>query len=133
MPGGALAELGRAGAPDPVRAFAASPPPCLPVFPKRDPGHGQRGAGEQAVTRLAERVGARRLLLDDRAAVLEARRRGFRVTGTLGLLAEAAAEDRLDLPAAYDALRATNFRAPPEVLETPLARDRARRNAPGGR
>lgn len=48
------------------------------------------------------------------------------------MLAGAAAEDLLDLADAFAAPRATNFRAPPELLDTLLALDQARPDAPGG-
>jgi uncharacterized circularly permuted ATP-grasp superfamily protein len=50
-----------------------------------------------------------------------------RRTGTLGVLVEAAGEGLLDLTAAFAALRGTNFRNSPAMLDTLLAEHRARR------
>ncbi len=83
--------------------------------------------GERTAIMLAHALGAGLLLIDDRAGVTAARERGFRVTGTLGVLVEAAGQDLLDLAAAFAALRATNFRHSPALLDALLAEDRARR------
>ena len=47
--------------------------------------------------------------------------------GTLGILAEAARRNLLDLPQALAALQATNFHAAPDLLELLLANDVKRR------
>jgi predicted nucleic acid-binding protein len=64
------------------------------------------------------------------AGVAAARQQGFRVTGTLGVLADAAREGLLDLAAAFAALRATSFRHAPALLDALLAEERARRDGP---
>jgi predicted nucleic acid-binding protein len=51
------------------------------------------------------------------------------VIGTLGILAEAAHRNLLDLPQTLAALQATNFHAAPNLLELLLANDVKRRAA----
>jgi predicted nucleic acid-binding protein len=126
-------ELRHPGSPDVVRAWMASLPPWLALHP--DPAQpavelGWLDPGERAAIALAHALGAGLLLIDDRAGVAAARRQGFRVTGTLGVLADAAREGLLDLAAAFAALRATNFYFPPALFDVLLAEDRARRRDP---
>lgn len=83
-------------------------------------------AGERAAIALAHELGAGLLLLDDRAGAFAARGRGFRVTGTVGVLIDAARQELLSLDAAFTALRATNFRFPPALFDTLLKEHRRR-------
>jgi len=55
------------------------------------------------------------VLLDESAARLLADQRGVKVSGTLGVLCEAAQAGLLKLPAVLDLLRKTSFRASPEL------------------
>lgn len=130
VPATVAGELRHPNSPAAVRAWTAAPPPWFTVHP--DPAELASGLrrldpGEQAAIALAQVLGARLLLMDDRAGVAAARERGFRVTGTLGVLADAAAQGLLDLAAAFEALRATNFHHPPDLLDALLAADHARR------
>jgi predicted nucleic acid-binding protein len=52
------------------------------------------------------------------------------VIGTLGILAEAARRNLLDLPQALAALQATNFHAAPDLIELLLANDARRKSLP---
>jgi predicted nucleic acid-binding protein len=63
--------------------------------------------GEQAAILLAESIGAELILLDEKSAPRIAAQRGMRITGTLGVLGEAAARGIVGLPAAIDLLRRT--------------------------
>jgi predicted nucleic acid-binding protein len=58
-----------------------------------------------------------------------ARDHGLETVGTIGLLDLAAQRGLIDLQPAFAALRATNFRHPPALLDALLAADRARREA----
>ena len=58
------------------------------------------------------------MLLDEPAARALAVQRGLKVSGTLGVLCDAAQAELLKLPAALDLLRKTNFRASPELWRT---------------
>ena len=126
-------ELRQPASPEVVRTWMAHPPPWLATHP--DPSEPSADLkrldpGERAAIALAHALGAGLLLIDDRAGVVAARQRGFRVTGTLGVLADAAREGLLDLAAAFAALRATNFHHAPALLDALLAADRARQGGP---
>jgi predicted nucleic acid-binding protein len=62
------------------------------------------------------------VLLDEKVARLVAAKRGLRVTGVLGVLAEAATLGLADLPAAVDRLTQTSFRSSPALLKSVLDR-----------
>jgi predicted nucleic acid-binding protein len=51
-----------------------------------------------------------------------AAQRGMRIKGTLGVLGEAALRGLVDLPAAIDRLRRTNFRCSPALMKAALDR-----------
>src|SRR5512139_3656223 len=119
-----LIELRHPDAPDPVHRWAATPPGWLKVHPdppEPDQSSASLHAGERTVIRLAEEVRADALLLDDAAARALARQRHLRVSGLLGVLREGEEAGLVDLPAAIDQLRQTNFRASPELLRALLS------------
>ena len=60
--------------------------------------------------------------MDERKGVRISLRKGFAVTGTLGILDLAARRGLIDLAESFDRLKATNFRYRPEMLEDMLAR-----------
>ena len=117
IPEAVARELGHSGAPAVVRALADAPPVWLV---RREPAALDAtiglGAGEVAAISLAVELGAARVLMDDRAAARAAATRGLTVAGTLTVLAEAHARKLVDLAAAIQRLRATNFRVSPEVV-----------------
>jgi len=123
-------ELRHPRSPDAVHEWAADFPPWLVVHPDppdSTPELRRLDPGERAVIVLAHALGGGLLLIDDRAGVAAARKRGFRVTGTLGVLVEAADRSLLDLATAFAALRTTNFHHSPALLDALLTEDRARR------
>lgn len=63
------------------------------------------------------------LLIDEMAGRLEASRRGIPNAGTPGVLRRAAIEGLINLPAALERLRATNFRVSKTLLAELLAED----------
>lgn len=67
-------------------------------------GLGRLQLGERAAILLAESVNADLALLHEKAARLVAAKRGLRVTGVAGVLAEAADLGLADLPATVDRL-----------------------------
>lgn len=73
--------------------------------------------GEEDAIALAVELGADLILMDDREGVLIARSKGFRVTGTLGILALAAEGGLLNLAEAFDRIRRTNFHYQQELLD----------------
>lgn len=117
LPRAVYEEMRREGTPEKVRAWAASLPEWaeLRAAASTDPAL-KLGAGEREAIALAEELAADLLLIDDRKARREARRRGLSVTGTLAVLAAAAERGLVDLPEAIAALRQTTFRAPSELL-----------------
>jgi Domain of unknown function (DUF3368) len=82
--------------------------------------------GERDAILLAESVKADRLIIDDLDGRREAANRRLPVIGTLGILAEAARRDLLDLSQALAALQATNFHAAPALIKLLLANDAER-------
>ena len=62
------------------------------------------------------------LLIDDAAGREEARRRGIRVTGTLGVPRAAAERGLVDVPAVVTRLKATNFYVDDALIEAVFQR-----------
>jgi predicted nucleic acid-binding protein len=83
--------------------------------------------GEQDAILLAESLKAERPIIDDLEGRREAAKRGLPVIGTLGILAEAARRNLLDLPQALATLQATNFHIAPGLIELLPANDEKRR------
>ena len=77
-------------------------------------------AGERAAVQLAISLQADLLLIDDRKAVKVAREKGFRVTGTLGILELAVQARLVDFAEAVERLRRTTFRTPEALLDVML-------------
>jgi predicted nucleic acid-binding protein len=120
-----LAELLHDDAPEAVRDWAGNLPSWISVEENiigTTVGMEKLQAGEQSAILLAEPVKADMILLDEKAARRVAADRGLRVTGTLGVLGEAAARRLVDLPTAIDRLRRTNFRYSPVVMKAALDR-----------
>ena len=120
-----IAELLHDDAPDAVRGWATNLPSWLSV--QQAPvgevaGMEKLQAGEAAAILLALAVNADIILLDEKAARRAAADRGLRVTGTLGVLGEAASRGLVHLAAAIDRLRKTNFRCSPALLKATLDR-----------
>jgi len=67
-------------------------------------------------------------LIDERAGTEIARAEGFAVTGTLGVLDEAARRQLISLPETIERLMRTSFRYPKAVVERLLAEDALRRS-----
>ena len=103
VPQAVLDELRDNDAPAEVRAWFSAPPAWLQVSTlifRRDPLMDRLDRGEQDANLLAESFKAERLIIDDLEGRREAVHRGLTVIGTLGLLAEAARRNVLDLPQA---------------------------------
>jgi predicted nucleic acid-binding protein len=129
VPMAVIQEMTHPRSPGPVRTWAASPPGWLEVMSPAEvfevPG---LGMGERQGISLAQEIEAEALLMDDRDAVREARRRGFPVLGTLAIL-DAAADRGLvtDLRQTLARLvESTNFRmnkTTEMIIEGMLRRD----------
>jgi predicted nucleic acid-binding protein len=119
-------ELSHPQAPEVVREWISAAPAWLEVrsSPTRSAEMelGSLDEGERAALMLAMSLDADLLLLDDRAGARVARRRGFRVTGTLGVLMLAAEHGLLDLADAFERLKRTNFRYRREIMDKLLER-----------
>jgi predicted nucleic acid-binding protein len=119
VPSAVLDELQSDRAPAAVRRWASRCPAWL--IP-RDPSHlldlPELDAGERAAISLAREIGADRLLIDEAAGrSVAVGRFGLRVSGTIGVIRDAAIADLLDLETAIAALRATNFRFSEKLLQ----------------
>ena len=125
VPSAVITELLHEDAPEAVRDWAANLPSWVSV--RENPVRNTAGleklqVGEQAAILMAESISAELILLDERSARRVAAQRGLRITGTLGVLGEAAARGMVDLPAAIDRLRRTNFRCSPALMKATLDR-----------
>ena len=78
-------------------------------------------AGEEDAIALAIELRADLILMDDRDGILVARSKGFRASGTLGILAMAAAHGLLSLAEAFDRIKRTSFYYQQEVMDQFLA------------
>lgn len=123
IPNAVMTELQDVGSPAAVRNWAAGPPAWSEVSASVV-GSALKmtnlGAGESDAILLAQKIGADVLILDDRAAAMEAQNRGLLVTGTLGVLAKAAKLGFVDLTKAIHRLLATNFRVRRSLVDTLL-------------
>ncbi len=112
-------ELSHPSAPLSVRAWANSRPGWVEVFPEApsdDPALQALDAGERSALALGTSLGADLILIDDRKGAAAAMRKGFEITGTLGLLTRAAQRGLLDLADALAQLKRTNFRYRQELF-----------------
>ena len=128
LPDTVRAELADADAPPEVRAWIASLPDWIEI--REAPVAGETlteiDEGEQAVILLALSLHADLLLMDDRKGVRAARGKGFRVTGTLGILEMAAQREMLDLAEAFARLRSTTFHCSDRVMSKLIAKEKKR-------
>jgi predicted nucleic acid-binding protein len=125
VPPAVLEELREWGASDAVRKWAASPPPWMGVRqPATIDTSLMLGKGESAAISLALELRRTdqtvRLLIDERAGRIAARRLGIPLLGTLAVLGEAGRLGLVDLPDVLDRLRKTNFHAKPELYDEVL-------------
>ena len=129
IPQAVLDELQDSDAPVEVRAWVSTLPAWLRISSivyQSHPLLDFLDRGERDAILLAESVNADRLIIDDLDGRREAANRRLPVIGTLGILAEAARRDLLDLSQALAALQATNFHAAPALIKLLLANDAER-------
>jgi predicted nucleic acid-binding protein len=125
IPQAVRVELTSTDAPTAIQSWMAQLPRWLethPVSPSGEAGLINLHAGEREAIILAETLKADIIVLDEKVARRIAANRGLRVTGTLGLLDEAAARSLIDLTTTVERLRLTNFRASPRLLQALLER-----------
>lgn len=117
------AELLHPEAPASVRDWASRWPNWIQVHhvaASDDAALARLHPGEREVLLLAASLSAEVVLLDEKAARAVAAKQSQRVAGLLGVLAEGSHRGLVDLPAAIDRLRQTNFRASPKLLREVL-------------
>src|ERR1700733_7404230 len=112
-------ELLATDAPIVVRSWASNIPSWVEVCAtdpvlRDDPRWRTLDLGERAALALAAVRQPSVLLIDERAGTEIARAQGFAVTGTLGVLDEAARRRLISLPEAIERLKRTSFRYPKE-------------------
>jgi predicted nucleic acid-binding protein len=125
-----MEELNRPRTPEVVRQWTQAPPEWLHVSTplttlatsiRLDPGELQAIA-------LAEELGAKAILIDERKGRRVAEQRGLDAVGTLTVLEFAAERNLLELRLALDSLRQTTFYITDAYINAALARDAARKN-----
>lgn len=127
VPSAVFEELKRAQAVPAVLRWLESKPSWLVVrasVSEIDQALAELDPGEREAIQLARLEHANLLLMDERLGVRIAREQGLAVTGTLGVLVQAARQDLIDIEPALTDLQATDFRCTQRVLEE--ARQRAR-------
>ena len=122
LPGTVKREPAHPKAPLAVRSWIADPPAWVDIrwttgVHIHDASLERLDAGEEDAISLAIEIHADLLLMDDEEGVIAARAKGLEVTGTLGVLSRAAQRRLLDLAAAFDRIKRTNFRYRPEVMD----------------
>jgi predicted nucleic acid-binding protein len=125
-------ELLAADAPSVVRTWAGNFPPWVEVRTaetslRDDPRWRSLDLGERAAIALATANPPCVLLIDERAGAAMARSLGLSVTGTLGLLDEAARRKLISLPDSIERLKKTSFRYPKLIVNRLLEEDSRRR------
>ena len=113
VPDAVYRELCHPKAPAVLREWVAEPPRWLNVMPIDvidDSALQPLGDGERAAITLALSMHADLILIDERKGTSVALKKGFEVTGTLGILRLAARSRLIDLPVTLAELKRTNFR-----------------------
>jgi len=120
-------ELRHASAPQPVRNWMQQLPEWVSVSsaPELDDSSLETlDPGERAGIELGLSLKADLILIDERKGAAVARRKGFEVTGTLGVLDLAAELGHVGLSDALDRLKQTNFRYRPDLFSALLQKHR---------
>jgi len=114
-------ECRHSGSPEALRTFIRNAPGWLsidPISAAATPGLERLDPGEAAAIRLALARNAKLLLIDERIGRRVATNARLPVSGTLGLIADAAQRGWLDFDmTVQDLIEKTNFRVSQEVIE----------------
>lgn len=120
IPQDVYSELSDASAPAPVQAWIATPPNWLTVQSVSQPSDAIADLldpGEREAVLLTQELKANLILLDDMKARRTATERGLVITGTLGILDQAATMKLVDLAAAVQSLQNTSFWASDSLFQ----------------
>lgn len=120
VPAAVVQELDHPRAVAAVRAWLTRVPPWLivrEVASAPDPVLAMLDPGERQAIQLAKEEHADLLLMDEKLGVRIAREQGLAVTGTLGVLLQAARRGLVDMDTALTNLQATDFRCSRDVIE----------------
>jgi predicted nucleic acid-binding protein len=118
VPVAVASEMGHPGAPPLLRRWIEDNQNGIHVQSVRVPDDPRLAAldlGEREAIALAQQMAGSLPIIDDREGREEARRRGLRITGLLGVIRDAALRGYIDFDAAIHKLRNTDFRLSPEV------------------
>ena len=129
IPASVLSELRQAKTPASVRSWAEHLPEWIEVRQAGDFFHEQLmelGIGEREAIQLATQLGIGLLLMDEREGTFLAKRQGFEVVGTLGVLLELAQLNLVPLEEGLERLGQTNFRRTAELFDRVRALARQR-------
>lgn len=130
IPAAVFTELQALTAPRKVQEWMAAVPPWCTVHAvvvPPDPSLDHLHAGEREAILLTQALQVGAVIIDERDGRNAATERKLRVTGTLGILDEAAEQGLLDFPQAVALLKATSFHAADKLYRQFLARDAERR------
>ena len=130
LPPEVVTELVSASAPLVVREWASDLPSWVLVRQSKpeardDPRWRRLDIGERAALAIADEFGGL-LLIDERAGCSIAKQNSIRVTGTLGVLDEAARRQLILLSEAAELLKKTSFRYPAAIVNRLLAEEKVR-------
>ena len=133
IPQAVLNELQQPKTPQTVKEWVVNHPGWLEVR-QADPSlyspQKRIGDSEREAFALALELQADAVLLDDKGAMVEAKRLGLVTIRLFDLLERAAKENLIALPEMIDRLKRTSFRLPPdEIVHAMLERDRERKQA----
>jgi predicted nucleic acid-binding protein len=120
VPTAVFEELHHPAAGSAVRRWLESMPSWLIVrttVSEVEPALARLDPGEREAIQLARQEHADLLLIDEKLGVRIARQQGLAVTGTLGVLVQAARRGLIDIEQALTALAATDFRCSHRVLD----------------
>jgi predicted nucleic acid-binding protein len=120
--------------PEILRQWILHAPDWLDIVPdpapEPDASLARLDGGERCAVQLALSVIASLVLMDDRAGVLAAERKGLLVTGTLGIPDLAANRGLLDMEVSVQRLTAANFRYSQALMDQLLEPHRRRNQKP---
>jgi predicted nucleic acid-binding protein len=125
-------ELNNQRTPEVVRRWAQTPPKWLHVSTPLTtlPSLVGLDLGEAQAISLAQELGAKAVLIDERKGRRVAQQRGLDAVGTLTVLEFAAERNLLQLRTTLESLRRTTFYITDDYIDAALARDASRRGRP---